>query len=406
MTRNTRVSSVFAFVLLFSLSAFGQWSGTVVDVDEGNRRLQVETDDGKSRLAVETDSVSTQYNGFGTMIGGKPEIFIGSKGFSNVRAGDRIDIRGTTRGRGVVMASDVTLLGRSVAASPVGVGDTRSPSSVSTQVDRTTTMQRSTTGSVVEGTVRQINSNAGRLMIQTPQRRLITINAARNTPVYYRNELFQLSNLEVGDRVRIEVDPRNAQADEITAVRIDVVESVQDTSTTVPPVGGTVTVLEGSISRIDASLNEIWVRTRDDEVRTDMSRAEDATGKRIVARDLRVNDTVEVTGSFSRIGDIFLASTIRQPAATRTNDDDFIRYSVVTINGIVTETLDDATTLGIRDRDANRVVRLWATDDFIVRLKAATTTADKLRKDDSVRIKAFRDSAGNFVAQTITVRNR
>ena len=83
-----------------------------------------------------------------------------------------------------------------------------------------------------------------------------------------------------------------------------------------------------------------------------------------------------------------------------------MQYGVVTINGTVTETLDDATTLGIRDREANRVVRLWATDDFVVRLKAATTTADKLRKDDQVRIKAFRDDMGNLIAQTISVRNR
>lgn len=406
MTLNSRVSSVFALLFLFSLSAFGQWTGTVVDVDTSALRMEIEIDEGRTRLTVETDSVSTQYNGFGTMIAGKPEIFIGSKGFSNVNVGDRITLRGTTRGRGIVMASDVTLLGRSVPASPVGVGDTRSPSSVTTQADRSTTAQRGTTSGTAEGTVRQINLTEGRIMIQTPQRRLITINANRNTPVYYRNEVFRLSNLEVGDRVRIEVDPRDAQADELTAVRIDVVESVQDSTTTVPPTGGTVTILEGTVSRIDTSLNYVWVRTRDDEVRTDMSRAEDATGKRIGARDLRVNDEVEVTGSFNRIGDIFLASTVRQPTASRTDDDEFIRYVVVTINGTVTETLDDATTLGVRDRDANRVVRLWATDDFIVRLKAATTTADKLRKDDNVRIKAFRDSAGNLVAQTITVRNR
>lgn len=418
MSRSSRALAII--LVLFSFPAFAQWrtaadisqgvtgsvSGTVVDVDESARRLQIETDQGSTRVTVETDSVSTQYNAFGSMIAGKPEIFIGSKGFSNIRLDDRIEVRGTGRGRGAVMATDITLLGRSVAASSVGVGDTRSPSSATTQVDRSTTSQRGTSSGFAEGTVRQINLNERRIVIQTPQRRLITINATRNTPVYYRNEVFPLSALDVGDRVRIEIDPRTAQADEITAVRIDVTESVQDAAT-VPSTGGTVTVLEGTVARIDTSVNYIWIKTRDDEVRTDMSRAEDPTGKRMVARDLRTGDEVEVTGSFNRIGDIFLASTIRVPGPSRNDEEnDFLRFGVVTINGTVTETLDDATTIGIRDRDANRVVRLWATDDFIVRLKAASTTADKLRKDDSVRIKAFRDGDGNLVAQTITVRNR
>ena len=61
-------------------------------IDEGKGRLEVETDSGRSRVTVETDSVSTQYHGFGTMIAGKPEIFTGSKGFSNLRLGDRVEV--------------------------------------------------------------------------------------------------------------------------------------------------------------------------------------------------------------------------------------------------------------------------------------------------------------------------
>jgi hypothetical protein len=211
-----RIARGFGVISLVALSTFAQsgsgWrtaadigeggrgavSGTVIDVDEGSKRLQIETDTGASRVSVETDTVSTQYNGFGSMIAGKPEIFVGSKGFSNLRLGDRVEIRGTGRGRGTVMASDVTLLGREVPASSVGVGDTRSPSSATTQVDRTpSSAQRPTTGGTSEGTVRQINLDEGRIVIQTPQRRLITINAYRNTPVYYRNEVYRLSNLEV-----------------------------------------------------------------------------------------------------------------------------------------------------------------------------------------------------------------
>jgi len=405
MNRILRVSAV---VFLAALSSFAQTSvtGTVIDVDSAANRLQIETDKERTRLTVETDAVATQYNGFGGMIAGKAEIFIGSKGFSNLRLDDRIEIHGTTRGRGIVAATDITLVGRSVAANPTGVGDTRSPSSATTQVDRSTTAQRSTTTTTAEGTVRQVNLDEGRIVIQTPQRRLITVNAHRNIPVYYRNEVYRLSNLEVGDRIRITIDPRDAQDDEITATRIDVVQDIQETPT-VPPTGGTVTVIEGRLSRVDATQNFAWVTTRDDEVRVDMDRALDVNGKQIDARDLRIGDTIQVTGSFDRVGDIFLASTVRYPAGGNQRDEDqFTRYGVVTINGTVTQSLDDATMLSVRDRDANRIVRIWVTEDFLVRLKASSTTADKLRKDDNVRIRAFRDDFGNLIAQTITVRNR
>lgn len=402
-----RIAPLFLVLALVSLSTFAQTSvtGTVVDVDSAANRLQIETDKEGTRLTVETDAVATQYNGFGSSIAGKPEIFIGSKGFSNIRLDDRIEIRGTTRGRGVVMATDVTLLGRSVPASPTGVGDTRSPTSATTQVDRRTTNQTTTSGRFAEGTVRQVNERENRIVIQTPQRRLITVNASRSTPVYYRGEVYRLTNLEVGDRIRVEVDPRDAQADEISAVRIDVIQDVNADTTPAPSSGGTVTVMEGRLSRVDTAQNIAWITTRDEEIRIDMNRAEDDDGNRISARDLRVGDTIEVTGSFNRIGDIFLASIVRAPNAGG-RQDEFTRYGVVTINGTVVETLEDATTLAVRDRDANRVVRLWVTDDFVVRLKTGTTTADKLRVDDNLRIKAFRDDFGNLVAQTITVRNR
>jgi preprotein translocase subunit YajC len=404
----TRITPVLAFVLLTALSSFAQTSitGTVVDVDEGSKRLQIETDTERTRLTVETDTVATQYNGFGTVIAGKPEIFVGSKGFSNVRLDDRISIRGTTRGRGVIMATDVTLLGRAVAANPVGVGDTRSPSSATTQVDRRTTAQQTTSGGFAEGTVRQINERENRIVIQTPQRRLITVNASRNTPVYYRGELYRLTNLEVGDRIRVEADPRDAQADEISAIRIDVLQDVQSPEAAAAGSAATVTVIEGRVTRVDTTQNVAWIQTRDQEIRVDMNRAEGDDGARMGSGDVRVGDTVEVTGSFNRVGDIFLASTVRAPNAGRPVVDEFVRYGVVTVDATVVETLQDATTLAVRDRQGNRVVRLWVTEDFIVRLKAGTTTADKLRVDDNLRIRAFRDDFGNLVAQTITVRNR
>ncbi|HEX6098385.1 MAG TPA: DUF5666 domain-containing protein [Thermoanaerobaculia bacterium] len=385
-------------------------TGTVIDVDEGRGRLQVENDD-RTRTTVEMDAVSTVYYGFGGVIAGKPEIFTGSSGLSNIRLGDRVEIRGSERGQGVWRADRVTLLGRDVAAGSVGVGTTRTPTSSATPVDdRAASTPETQTGGSVEGTIRTINEGEGRLVIQTPQRRMITVRTYRNTPVLYQGQTYQVSNLEVGDRIRVEAEARTAQADEINARRITVVQSVQDAGTA--PSGGRVTTIAGRVSRVEPGLDRVYVEDGRDETRVDMVQAEDATGDVIHARDLRVGDMVEITGSFNRVGDMFNASTVRFTEADRTFPGDdtsgaFDRPALVTTGGTITETLEDAVTVGLRETDTNQVVRIWAAPDFAVRTKAGTyVTASTLRERDQVIVQTYRDARGNLIAQTIRLRNR
>src|SRR5215212_7164492 len=128
MNQTLRVSALCALIALTAVSTFAQsrpMIGTVIDIDEGRGRLQIEYDDDGTRVTIETDAVSTVYNGFGTVIAGKPEIFTGSAGLSNLRLGDRVEIRGSERGQGIYKADRVTLLGRDVAAGTTGVGTTR-----------------------------------------------------------------------------------------------------------------------------------------------------------------------------------------------------------------------------------------------------------------------------------------
>src|SRR5690349_2651482 len=124
MTRTLRFSVLCALVVLGTLSTFAQdrpMTGTVFDIDLGPGRLQIELDDSsRTRMTIETDSVSTTYHGFGTMIGGKPEIFVGSAGLANVRLGDRISVRGPALRNGVYRGDQITLVGRDVPASQVG----------------------------------------------------------------------------------------------------------------------------------------------------------------------------------------------------------------------------------------------------------------------------------------------
>jgi hypothetical protein len=427
---------VYAVMALLAVSSFAQdrpgWrtasdvsegsrgaiAGTVVDVDEGRNRLQIEADDDRSRVTVEADSLTTQFNGFGGLIAGKPEIFIGSRGFSNVRVGDRVDVRGMGRGRGTVVADTVTLLGRSVTAPQVGVGETRSPSTMSTQVDDRATGTATDTRTGVEGTVRQVNNEQSRVVIQTTQRQMITIRTTRNTPVSYRGEEFHVSNLEVGDRIRVEADARGTAGGEITARRIEVIASVQDAPGNTQGNGSVVALLDGRVTRIEPGLDYAYLDTgRSTETRVDMSNANDALGDRIRAADLRVNDQLEISGSYNRTGDMFLASTVRYgsgsdgrgpaPLPPR-QDDELVRYSVVTITGTVTETLEDGGTIGVRDRDTNRIVRVWVTEGFTIRLKSNTAyaAAETLRVNDGIVLKAFRDGSGNLIAQEIRVRTR
>ena len=415
MTRNLRFLAVFAILLFSALSTFAQNSpsygtnslvGSVVDVDDGQGRLQIESDsDPGSRVTVETDTVSTQYRGFGTVIGGKPEIFTGSKGFSNVRLGDRVEVRGTSRASGIVQADTITLLGRQIAASPTGVGQTRSQTTVATPTEVRTTTTAAT--NYVEGTIRQINANEGRIVIQTAQRRMMTVRTYRGTPVVYRNQNYQVSNLEIGDTIRVEIDPRDAQLDEVTARRIEVTRSVQESDT--GRTGGVVTTLDGAITRTEPGLDYAYVDDERGEVRVDMSNAEDPNGTRVHARDLRAGDRVEITGSYNRVGDMFLASTVRVTSGSRVDVRAPVSsYAIVTITAIVTETLEDSPTLGMRDRDTNRDMRLWVTEDFLVRTKSGTTTvtASTLRVNDTVLLKAFRDADGNLIAQSMKLRNR
>ncbi len=432
MTRNLRFSAVWVICTLLAVSSFGQdrtMVGTIVDLDEGRNRMQVELDDAaQTRITIEGDSVTTTYHGFGTVIADKPEVFVGSQGFSNLREGDRVEVRGPLRSEGVYSAQRVTLIGRTVAAAPTGVGQTRDPQrEMSTPTGPRTGTGTAATGGRIDGTIRQINEREGRLVVETTGRRMVSVATGRNTPVYYRGERFTVANLEVGDRIRVEADPRDAQADDITATRIDVTMSVQESGTVPGTTPGTssVGILEGRVTRVEPGLDYIYVDDGRGEIRVDMRQAEDARGEILRARDVRVGERVEIAGSYNRVGDMFLASTVRFSAAgggTGTGGgtgggvgggtgrgepfEDVVRYGLVTITGTVTETLEDAGTIGFRDRDTNATLRIWVASDFVIRTKGATyANASSLRVNDTAVILAYRDGSGILIAQTIRLRN-
>ncbi|HWW60670.1 MAG TPA: hypothetical protein VN181_04810 [Thermoanaerobaculia bacterium] len=417
MARIIRISALLA---LAAMSSFAQSSytwrtaadivegvrgtivGSVVDVDSGTNRLQIEPDDDRyGRIPIITDSVSTQYNGFGTVINGQPEIFTGSSGFANVRIGDRVEVRGSGTGSRSVRADHITLVGRSVSASQVGVGQTRTPGSVSTPTTTTTATSRDRL-TRVEGLVRQINIADGRIVIETDDRELMNVRAGSATPVYYRSATYRVRDIELGDRVRVDIDPATTSDREIRARAITVTESVQDRGEQTPE-RRQFTVIEGRVASVDRSAQVVTVNTGRNDVRVDVGNANGPDGRQIRVADLRTGDDLRVMGNYGE-NNTFVASSIsfnedvtREPAITG--------FAVVSISATVVESLSDSPQLVVRERTTNRTYSIWVTEDFIVRTKSGSYAgASTLKENDSVLIKAYRDELGNYVAQTIRVR--
>lgn len=431
-----RAAWTIALVLMAAVSAWGQdrsvWRtasdiregaagsivGTVLDVDAARASLTIQPDDdSEQRVTVASDSVSTNYYGFGGVISGSPEIFRGSSGLANVRVGDRLDVRGQGRPGATIAAGQIRLLGRSVEAGSVGVGTTRSGTSVSTATASSTIPSNATAGAgYTEGTVRQVNAREWRIVIQTPQRRMITINANRSTPVYFRGEVYRVSNLEVGDVIRVEPEPRSAAADEITARSIEVTQSVRDVPSNEPS-DQRLTAVIGSVTRVDRTADIIRVNNGREDIRVDMIRAVDGTGRALHATDLRVGDQVDITGSFGANSDVFIASTVRfgsaddeapEPSGTEVmveDDREPGEFVVVSFSGTITESLQTSPALVVRDRATGETLQVFVTTDFVIRTRTGTyAEASTLKDGDSVLIKAYRDEDENLVAQTIRLR--
>ncbi|HEX7190946.1 MAG TPA: DUF5666 domain-containing protein [Thermoanaerobaculia bacterium] len=422
MTRHARFQAFLALALICALPVWAQYIaegasgsvvGTVAAVDEARGQIAIDPDNNRGpRLTVLSDSVSTQYNGFGGVINGQPEIFTGSQGLANVRNGDRIEVRGVGQANYSIRADAVTLLGRPTAAPQTGVGTTRSPTSFSTP---TATTAQSNRVSPLDGTIQQVNANDGRLVIVTDRREVMTVRVSSATPVTYHGDSYRVANLEVGDRIRVSPDPSTSTTagDEMRAASIEVTHSVQE-GTAVPKTN----TVSGRVSAVDRSLDMVTLDTGKQSIRIDVATASDSTGRRIRAGDFRSGDHIEVNGRFSATGtDLFVGNVVRwvdesAPAAAGpagTTEDVYAtppaaqELAAVTIYGTVTETLANSPQLVVRD-NTGRTVRLNVLEDFVVRGRNGYTTAVKLKAGDNVVVKAYRDADANYIAQTIRLR--
>lgn len=420
MTRNARFPAFLALALICAFPVCAQYVaegvngsivGTVADVDEARNQIAIDPDNTHGpRITVMSDAVSTQYNGFGGVINGQPEIFTGSQGLANVRTGDRIEVRGVGQANYAIRAAFITLLGRATPAPQTGVGSTRPLSSVGTPTASTTSQTPRV--SPVEGTIQDVNANDGRLVIVTDRREVMTVRVSSATPVTYRGVSYRVSNLEVGDRIRVNPDPSTSATagDELRASAIEVTKSVQE-GANVPKTN----TVSGRVASTDRSLDMVTIDTGRQSIRVDVATASDSTGRRVRAADFRSGDRIEVNGRYSATAtDLFIANVVRwvdesapagttqevvAPAPTAAPE-----FASVTIYGTVTDTLANSPQLVLHD-NSNRTIYLNVVEDFVVRgHNGGYTTAGRLKSGQNVVVKAFRDLDGNYIAQTIRLR--
>src|ERR1019366_6829291 len=158
----------------------------------------------------------------------------------------------------------------------------------------------------VEGVVQQINAEEGRLVIVTDRREVLTVRTPQGTSVRYRGEVYRISNLEIGDRIRVEPEGGAAvNGTEIRARSIEVTRSAQEAGSSSRGVGA----LSGRVIRVDRTNNIIHVDTSRGSIAVDLRSATDPAGQPVRARDVQASDHVELSGSYS--GATFVASTLR-----------------------------------------------------------------------------------------------
>lgn len=383
--------------------ARGTLVGTVTNVDANRNRISVTGDnDRMDSVDVTLDYSSTQYNGFGS----GNETFRGSRGMAMIRTGDRVEVRGIGRGVAGMSADTVMLLGHSNGTTSTSSNGTNSSSSPAS--------------SRYEGIVRQVNAADGRIVIETDQREMLNVIGSSSTPVYFNGDTYKLANLEVGDRIRVDPAVPSGNGD-IRARSIDVLSSVSDASGTgsTRTNDRTVGAISGKVTFVDSRYQTLRVDTgRGTDVTIDLRGTVDQSGRKVRINDFLVGDKVTVTGTWQgqntfhattiRWGTPVDTTTGRVPADNGSNPGDTASradYVSVVIYGTVQETLANGPVVVVKDKDMDRTVRLMVSDDFVVRTKTGGyATADSLKKNDQIVVKAYRDNFGNYIAQTIRFR--
>lgn len=367
----------------------GSMTGTITRLDTGGFQLASDEESATTAARVETTS-STRYAGLGV---DATRTETGSEGFRQLRVGDRVTVSGTGGSAATIRANSVTLIGRAIEsrASGGGILDTNR---------------------FLEGKVADIRAADQSFVLEGDTGSRTTIVGTRETPVTYRGETARISNLERGDRVRVEIDARLSSG-EIRARRIEVLED----STPDDEISGirSQNYLTGRVTRVESGSSRFTLAAdRASQVRIEAGRAEDGSGRAFRVASLQVGDRVRIWGEYTG-EQTFRAERIEFGSADDVYEDDEFRdrgeedfegFSTVVFYGTVEKNPPNEDKITIRDRDADRDIEIVADEEFVVLRDSGTTflRAAQLRPGDRVVVKAFRDRAGKYVAQTIRLQ--
>jgi hypothetical protein len=364
-------------------------TGTITRLDANGFGLASDEESATTAARVETTS-STRYTGLGV---DAARTDTGSTGFNQLRIGDRVTVSGVGGPAATIRASAVTLIGRAV--------ETRAAGTAVLDTNR-----------FLEGLVTDIRVTDQSFVLESDSGIRTTIVGTRETPVTYRGETARIANLERGDRVRVEIDARLSSG-EIRARQIEVlVDSTPD-----DPVSSVRSdnYLTGRVTRIESGSKRFTLAAdRAGQVRIDAGRAVDSSGQAFRVAGLQVGDRLRVWGSYTG-AQAFRAERIEFGTADDIYADDQFRdqgeeafegYSTVVFYGTVERNPPNEDKLTIRDRDSRRDIEIVADEEFVVLRETGSTflRAAQLRSGDRVVVKAFRDRAGNYVAQTIRLQ--
>lgn len=147
--------------------------------------------------------------------------------------------------------------------------------------------------SVIEGEVDRVDTGRREIAVDTTGGLRYVLYEA-DTPVWYRGERYEATNLDPGDEVRIEVTDGGRTP---LAERIDVVQAVQETGGTIgdgSPNGTAAATLSGTVEWIDSRRGELGVRTDSQGVVTVVLPFNADPRDRDVFDDLREGDRVRL----------------------------------------------------------------------------------------------------------------
>jgi hypothetical protein len=300
----------------------------------------------------------------------------------------------------------------------------------------------------IEGIVRSVDPDELRIVILTPSDEIVAVYGSEATPVRFEGSTYRISDLEVGDSIRMSLtgagearrvatidvlasvspSPRTAPRIEPREPRLER-ESAQEVLRADPGSSTTLTSVVGKVDQTRPSRNLIRIIAEGglSWVRIDASNAQAPDGSPFDVSYLVFGETIEATGSIGSNGEL-VATTIRReseigtgyPAPVMIDDEPeapeeeaavssmytprAIHWlDVVEFEGEIVTRLNGVQTLTIRNDITGNDDIVWCDSSLVAMMDdEEPLPASELEEGARVHVRALRVSEG-LVAQSIRV---